>query len=456
MFEKEIESHQALFDENSSKIGKTHWYIVKAFSEVYGRSNKEVEITIGDSKLPTVEPTPFGYEVGQNTIHWWVFKKETDIDQLAKRTNELLEHVQKLKEDSSQIKEKFIPKSYEALVVKIKEFIGEHTHDLDSLYAYTHWLASRDLLAPSMLFSYTVWGSTRRSDRIVTVNGDTPETDAERLNALTELVLGIRNSTNYAIQSTEWDMAQDIADSYDPEEMPARIYVDPHTLLYRTARHVLSELSTYYEFIRNSVRNIAVEIDLYKEQNRLVHNEAFWVRFITGAKADDRPESHLWDFKNTLEMWHCSADRKPLAETEFAEDIASFANADGGLLIVGITDKHPRKVVGVTDVENKINSISPILKRYIPSWIPLIHFQPIKINDDEGVERMCLLIVVSQAKHPTEVINQQGWSSYPLRMGAGKIKGRLEQIGPSKADLDIKYDNFNFVYSSLDSFANGK
>jgi len=68
--------------------------------------------------------------------------------------------------------------------------------------------------------------------------------------------------------------------------------------------------------------------------------------------SQNRIETQLWDFKETLEMWHAKHKEKEEAEVKFGEQIAAFANTNGGVLIIGITDKPPRKVIGVQDLES--------------------------------------------------------------------------------------------------------
>jgi hypothetical protein len=100
-------------------------------------------------------------------------------------------------------------------------------------------------------------------------------------------------------------------------------------------------------------------------------------------------------------------------------------------------------------MEEKINSINPILARYVQNNVPL-HLQQIRLKDENGKDRDCLIIVVAQTETVIEIRNQQGWSSYPLRVGAGKTKGKLEEISQSKSR--IFHYNYNFVPTSLVTF----
>ena len=72
-----------LFSGASLELGKIHWYIQKADTEMN--------------------------EVGFDEIHWWVFKKETNVEKLLKKSEEALKSVQKSKEDSFELKTLTLP-----------------------------------------------------------------------------------------------------------------------------------------------------------------------------------------------------------------------------------------------------------------------------------------------------------------------------------------------------------
>ena len=61
---------------------------------------------------------------------------------------------------------------------------------------------------------------------------------------------------------------------------------------------------------------------------------AFWREFIPKAAKAKIAEPQLWDFKETLAIWHVkgSEERQKAKVTFAGEDVASFANASGGVL----------------------------------------------------------------------------------------------------------------------------
>lgn len=454
VFVEETSKHEPLFSGSSLELGRIHWYILKADFEMEKRSIIRKE---DDSFFSTDETTPFGEEIGTDEIHWWVFRKEPNLEELREKTDSVLECVQKLKEDSFSMKNSLFPKSYSDLLEKIKEFTEQDSKEIHSLHQYVMWLNSRDILAPAILFTYRVWGSTRLSDRMMPIGADSIDHDQKTLEKCVEVALGLRERVGYTIDSVHSDMAADIYDSVfnsadAKAQWPVGDPVPKEKLITRCSNKVLDELAAYFEFIRNSLRNILIEIDRYKEQFRLVHNESFLTEFVKKAMADNRVETQLWDFKSTLEMWHCPTQVKEGFEIDFAEQVSSYANSDGGVLIIGITNVFPRKIVGVTDLENKIKSAKSVLDKYTDNSVPT-HFQQIRLKDESDKEYDCLIIAIAQTTKIVKVRDEQGKFSYPIRQGTGKGRSTPELILPSKAN--VLYDNYNFV-SSLDAFVNGK
>ena len=93
-----------------------HWHILKAENEMYlkkyGVEEINGEIEDDNFSFEPLKLTPFGEEVGHDEIRWWVFKKENNVGELWQKTKDLLEFSQKLKDDSSSLEAKFVPKSY--------------------------------------------------------------------------------------------------------------------------------------------------------------------------------------------------------------------------------------------------------------------------------------------------------------------------------------------------------
>ena len=432
-------NHEKLFSGSSLEIGEIHWYIQKADTEMDSRCRVK-----GGGVL---ERTDFGKEVGFDEIHWWVFKKETEIEELLKRTESTLTSVQRLKEDSFELKEKHYPESYPDLIAKIKEFTDYHREEIHALHDYVVWLHKKDVLAPITLFTHRVWGSTRRSDRRVEITANVIDEDQEMVKIATEFALGLRRRFGYTVEEVYRDILSDFADSVDPEYQTS-ISVPVQRLLVRTSHKVLDEFATYFEFLRQSLRNIILDIKRYNAQTELLYRESFWKSFIIKAMGI-RIENQLWDFKETLEMWHTKYKEREDAEVKFCEQVAAFANASGGVLIVGITDKFPRKILGIQDLENRLRFTKEVLKRHINYSTDFVHFQQILMKDEAGNDRNCLIIAIAQTKDVISVKDKSGRFSYPVRLETGLDRRDYDELRHSK--MHVLHDNYNFMLD-LDTF----
>jgi hypothetical protein len=54
------------------------------------------------------------------------------------------------------------------------------------------------------------------------------------------------------------------------------------------------------EWVRNSLRNVLLDIGKCVSQRNLMNSDSFWRRFILAAIQSDKHEAQLWDFKETL------------------------------------------------------------------------------------------------------------------------------------------------------------
>jgi len=269
-----------------------------------------------------------------------------------------------------------------------------------------------------------------------------------------EKALGLRGRFSCTIDEVHSSIAADIYDSIDPEdEWPSSDPVSKKTLLAQTSHQVFDEIATYFEFIRNSLRNIVLETEKYNDQARLLYNESFWSRFVTKAMAGNRVETQLWDFKNTLEMWQCKEEKKQEFEVAFSEQVSSYANSSGGALIIGITNEPPRKVVGIQDLENKMKFTKLVLDRCTDGNAGFVHFQQIRLKDESDQERDCLIIAIAQTKKVIQVKDQNGRFSCPTRQATGLHRSEHDEVLQSKAS--VLYDNYNFL-SSLSAFLDGR
>lgn len=109
MFEEEIEHHDLLMLDPALKLGRINFIIQRSSAEIYNKSwikktNLWHGVEVNDGKL-----TDFGNEINFDEIHWWIFRKETNIDELFERTQNTLNSILKIKRDSDILKKQYIP-----------------------------------------------------------------------------------------------------------------------------------------------------------------------------------------------------------------------------------------------------------------------------------------------------------------------------------------------------------
>ncbi len=140
------DENKAVFCPATLKLGEIHWCVLRASYLMHDKTT--IEVKLGEGKLSPIrqEHTDFGKEVGRDEINWWVFKKESDIEELKKQTARALEAAQKLKEASELLSSKRAV-TYPELLETLRRFAEGHEQEIDTLYQYVSWLNSRDPLA---------------------------------------------------------------------------------------------------------------------------------------------------------------------------------------------------------------------------------------------------------------------------------------------------------------------
>jgi len=174
------EQHPTIPSPAALKLAKIHWYVLKSSSLMDELCCETVPEPIdGLFTFREYRSTNFGKEVGRDEIDWWINQKEANLDVFVQRSKAALEAAQILKLAATKLKGTD-PDSYEELLTTLMAFTEGHSPQIDTLYDYVRWLYSRDRLAPSILFTYKVWGTTRRSDRTVTLSSfaETPEDES--------------------------------------------------------------------------------------------------------------------------------------------------------------------------------------------------------------------------------------------------------------------------------------
>jgi hypothetical protein len=145
-------------------------------------------------------------------------------------------------------------------------------------------------------------------------------------------------------------------------------------------------------------------------------------------------------------MWVTKGEEKERAKITFAGDVASLANANGGVLVIGVTDK--RKIVGIANdartVENRLRFASEVIANHLEYERELVTFQQVVLPDSAGVDRICLVVIVKQACEAVEVKDGES-HTYPVRRETGIARVSRYEVASPKTHM--KSDNYDFLRS---------
>ena len=311
------------------KLGEFHWNILRSSKLMDAQRWQDKK---EEGKLfSRHELTDFGREVGLDEIHWWIFKKEKNVAELGERAEAVLKSAERLK-DAAESLDKRAPKNYEELIRNLKEFADQHLANIETLLGFAHWLRERDPMAPRILFTYRVWGSTRMSDRTIEVPEELHGADTATRIACAELALGLSERGRPTYEWVHTEMLYERYEQVDPEQLSSgqKIEIPESRVVVRAARKIDNECAIYFREIRDSLQNILIDVDKFQEQEEVAHSDEFWRQFIEKVVATKKTETQLWEFKQTLSVWHVKQQpQRDEAKTRFAEDLAGMANADG-------------------------------------------------------------------------------------------------------------------------------
>ena len=133
------------------------------------------------------------------------------------------------------------------------------------------------ILAPKILFTYRVWGATRMGDRSVDVDTTAlGEVKPEAIQRVTEDALGLYCSGLYTVDKAHYEVGADIWSSIEgTEAMDREIEIPISRVVRRASRMAFDECATYFTCLRDSRRNVLLDIDTFVEERKLLSSDVF-------------------------------------------------------------------------------------------------------------------------------------------------------------------------------------
>lgn len=446
MFEITESQRYSILTDTTAMLAELHWYLLRSSRLMSERRYRALEGFSFGIRIEHHEATDFGRDVGRDEIDWWINRKEQDTPELRERSEQAMAAAQTLRTKAMALRGAE-PASYNDLIAKFNSYTESCRAEIVVLYEYVVWLDRKSVLAPEILFTYKVWGSTRMSDRSIDINFAllTPKEEQPlTILKLVEIVLGLSDRHFSTIGRAQMDLIGEAYESGVEEEESLQIPLD--RILRRTANRAIEECVTYFSELRDSLRDILVHIGKRDDTENIVNSDAFWRSFISKATVQGRIENQLWDFKATLTMWHAvSADVRARAKVATAEDLAAFANAGGGCLLVGISDD--KKIDGIGDTErdreNRVKSLNDALSEHIQYPRPIWKVHQLLVDGADGEEKLCLVVIVARACEPVGVKGANGSYTYPVRRGTGITRESPEKLRDAR--IHDKNDTFDFL-----------
>lgn len=415
-------------------LGTAHWYICKAEKIMHDKCEQEEGIWTSS--------TDFSNEVGTDVLKWWIRKRETNLPTLSKKTKELYPFLNSLKEKSRKFAVKNSTKKFQDVVSALVVFCDQNKTEIEKFLEYVKWLFDKDELAPIILDVYPLWSGSRRNDILLSVSGNFPTEIISELEYASKIPLGIYTNGCYTLEEFAQEKVTECETS--PNLITNTEIIDE---AFETGRYyVLERFRLYFDLMRTSLASILQEIDQYFIEKLYQYDEKFWRKFIEKSKPDKEVERELWDFKESLSMW--KIDRKNHvfddAKIEFAKNVACYANTSGGILIIGISDA-PREVKGLIDVEDKLKTIDSVIREKTNYKENLTESIPIKVPDEKGIDRECIVIVIKQSERPVGVKVKGGGYEFMIRNNTECISTDPQSIENSKKG--IVHANVEFIQS---------
>ena len=153
-----------------------------------------------------------------------------------------------------------------------------------------------------------------------------------------------------------------------------------------------------------------------------------------------------------MTVWHAKGDARNAAKVTFAEDVAGFANTEGGVLVEGVNND--REIVGTGsggELESRLKFARDILAERLDYPRDIVSFFQVMVTDGSDVERACLIVAIAKTMEAVGVGDGAGQFTYPVRRETGISRESRRDIDNAKTHA--KSDSNDFM-EKLEQFVN--
>jgi hypothetical protein len=440
MYPKLSPEHEKLHELKAAQaLGLAHYQILKAENDWFHLCYEEPK-----EVLDPIRETAFGSAVGAFEIYW-LSNHIDNISDFEIKVKQINDNLIKLKREAEKISKEFEETEYGLIVDRLVQFTRENEEEIIAFTEVINWLAQVDVLGPQLFFLVQrgSWSSTQASYRMLTreLGPLTPDVH----NKCIDIVFGLFTNNMYTYESVMSDRYMELED-YMVYENPS--YVIIYDSVKNRIRHtIMQEFYTYFEKMRVSC-DLIIDILSRYIYNDIVFNDDFLIKFITESIKREEMETRLWDFKRTIDAWHNPRIEK--LKIDFMKNLAAYANRDGGILVVGISDD--RNIIGVDDLEGKIQQSRDWIKSYMGEMQDKIRIITSVVNNGTS-KNILLLFVMKQTKD--KVVVKDGVSELYLIRDETKI-APISSRELDELKKDIVDDNYLFVRDIFDFVYNSK
>lgn len=209
--------------------------------------------------------------------------------------------------------------------------------------------------------------------------------------------------------------------------------------IHQSSSKIKEFLNKYYS-IGHSSATYSRELNTPR---MLIKDNKFWNSFIDHTL--NNSEMQYWDCKEIFQFWKIpskSKEAKRENEIKACSNIISFANADGGVIFIGISNELPRKIIGVDNIEDKKNSLIDALNKYSHGMSDLIEFYEFNYSNGKSSKKI-LIIIIQQSSDVIELkLNDKDYC-IPVRIAAKTVYKNYRDL--SARQYTIKENNIDFV-----------